>query len=207
MIDSLNTSFLNATPPLRRAPTGGRNDGGTAPVESQRPVLAPGAASETRPSETESARGLEELKARDREVRAHEQAHIAAGGQHVRGGARFSYQRGTDGRYYAIGGEVSIDTAPVHGDPQATLRKAQAIQSAALAPLEPSSQDRTVAARARQMATQARIEIAQQRSQAGDEETLAGESARRLGLDARIAGLGGAGPSVSASDPLLDIEA
>jgi len=107
---------------------------------------------------------LQELKSRDRVVRAHESAHVAAGGGIVRGGANFSFQRGPDGVQYAVGGEVKIDASKVAGDPAATLQKAVRIQAAALAPAQPSSQDRNVAAQAAQMAIEARAEISQQNS-------------------------------------------
>jgi len=107
---------------------------------------------------------IQQLKARDQVVRAHEAAHVAAGGGLVRGGANFSFQRGPDGVQYAIGGEVQIDASKVSGDPQATLQKAQQIQAAALAPAQPSAQDRSVAARAAQMAIEARAEISQQQN-------------------------------------------
>jgi hypothetical protein len=102
---------------------------------------------------------IEQLKARDQEVRSHEAAHKAVAGPHARGGAHFSYQRGPDGARYAIGGEVQIDLSPVSGDPQATLHKAEQLQAAALAPAQPSSQDYAVAAHAAQMAAQARQEL------------------------------------------------
>jgi SprA family protein len=107
---------------------------------------------------------IQELKARDRVVRAHEAAHVAAGAGIVKGGATFSYQRGPDGVQYAIGGEVQIDTSKVAGDPQATAQKAEKIRAAALAPAQPSSTDQAVAARAAQMAIEARAEISQQRN-------------------------------------------
>jgi len=106
---------------------------------------------------------VKELTARDREVRAHEAAHLAAAGSYARGGASFDYQRGPDGKSYAVGGEVSIDTSEVAGDPQATLRKAEAIRAAASAPAEPSSQDRKVAVEAARMAARARLQILEQR--------------------------------------------
>ncbi len=112
----------------------------------------------------EEKKQLQELRARDAEVRAHEQAHAAAAGNLARGGPSYEYQRGPDGRLYAVGGEVQIDTAPVAGDPEATLRKAEQIQRAALAPAEPSSQDQAVAAQATAMAAQARAEIAKEKS-------------------------------------------
>ncbi len=82
----------------------------------------------------EEKKAVTELAKRDREVRAHEAAHKAAAGQLAKGGASFDYQRGPDGKLYAVGGEVSISTGAVSGDPQATLRKAEQIRSAALAP-------------------------------------------------------------------------
>lgn len=107
----------------------------------------------------EEQKQVDELKARDAEVKAHEQAHIAAGGSYVRGGASYDYQTGPDGKKYAVGGEVSIDTSPVEGDPQATINKAQVILKAALAPAEPSGQDKSVASQARQMMASARKEL------------------------------------------------
>lgn len=111
---------------------------------------------------------VQDLKARDREVRAHEAAHLAAAGGYAQGGANFSYSRGPDGKLYATGGEVSIDSSAVAGDPEATLRKSQVVQRAALAPAEPSGQDRQVAAEAAAMATQARQEIATEPAGAGE---------------------------------------
>lgn len=104
---------------------------------------------------------LRQLKNRDQVVRAHEAAHLAAASGIVIGGASYSFQRGSDGIQYAVGGEVSIDTSKVAGDPNATLQKAAQIQAAALAPTQPSSQDRIVAARAAQMAIEAKAEINQ----------------------------------------------
>lgn len=104
------------------------------------------------------ARVLADLRARDRQVRAHEAAHLAAAGGLARGGASFTYTRGPDGRNYATGGEVSID-ATVADTPTATLAKAQQIQAAALAPADPSPQDRSVATAAAAMAARARQEL------------------------------------------------
>ena len=101
---------------------------------------------------------LKELKARDAEVRAHEQAHLSAAGPYANGAPKFEYQTGPDGKQYAVGGEVSIDTSPVPGNPEATARKARTIKRAALAPRDPSSQDVKVAAQAAQLEAQARLE-------------------------------------------------
>ena len=95
-------------------------------------------------------------------MRVHEQAHLDAAGAHARGGPSFTYQKGPDGKVYAVGGEVPIDLSPVADNPQATIQKAEAIQRAALAPAEPSGPDRQVAAQAAALATKARQELAQQ---------------------------------------------
>jgi len=107
-------------------------------------------------------RVVEKLKDRDREVRAHEQAHLAAAGPYATGGPSFEYQTGPDGQRYAVGGEVGIDTSPIPGDPEATIRKAQVVRAAALAPANPSAQDRAVAAAAAKMEVQAQQELRQQ---------------------------------------------
>ncbi|MBN8731369.1 MAG: hypothetical protein J0L64_12560 [Acidobacteria bacterium] len=103
---------------------------------------------------------VRELAARDREVRAHEQAHLAAAGAYATSGPTYSYQTGPDGQRYAVGGEVGIDTSPVPGNPEATLSKARTIMAAANAPAEPSAQDRAVAAAAASMMAQAQAELA-----------------------------------------------
>ena len=46
----------------------------------------------------EDQKEVKELTKRDQQVRAHEQAHIAAGGQYVKGGATYQYQKGPDGK-------------------------------------------------------------------------------------------------------------
>ena len=104
-------------------------------------------------------RQVQALKKRDLEVRNHEQAHLSAAGGIAIRGATFQYVTGPDGLRYATAGEVSIDTSAVAGDPEATLRKAEMIRRAALAPAQPSAQDYSVAAKASAMANKAVIEL------------------------------------------------
>ena len=99
---------------------------------------------------------LVELQSRDQEVRIHEAAHQAGG---LAGAASYSYQQGSDGKMYAIGGEVSIDTSE-GSTPEETIQKATQIQAAALAPADPSSQDMKVAANASAMLVKAQLELA-----------------------------------------------
>ena len=106
----------------------------------------------------EQERVISELKARDQEVRAHEAAHAAVGGS-IAGSPSYSYEQGPDGKKYAVSGEVSVDVAPVSGDPRATITKMQKVYSAALAPASPSAQDRSVASAATQQILTAQSEL------------------------------------------------
>ena len=129
-------------------------------ADSKQPQGAKTAGSQ-QPQDARTAAIVSQLAQRDQQVRTHEAAHVAAGGMYVRGGARFSYTTGPDGRAYATGGEVSIDRSAVPGDPAATIQKLRQVQRAALAPADPSPQDRSVAAGASLSITQAKMELAQ----------------------------------------------
>ena len=119
-------------------------------------------ASDEKELEQAEIKQLQELRSRDLEVRTHEQAHLAAAGALATSGPAFDYERGPDGRLYAVGGEVHIDTSAESGDPEATLDKARQIRRAALAPAQPSAQDQAVAAQAAALEAQARLELAAQ---------------------------------------------
>ncbi|MDX9708161.1 MAG: putative metalloprotease CJM1_0395 family protein [Trichloromonas sp.] len=126
------------------------------------------------------AQQILQLASADRRVRAHEAAHSAAGGQYA-GGPSYSYKQGPDGKRYAVAGEVPIDVSPVSGDPQASIQKARVVRSAALAPADPSPQDRQVAAAAMRMEMKAQSELQAMRREEGTEETQGPESIRSRG--------------------------
>ncbi len=112
---------------------------------------------------------VKELQQRDQEVRQHEQAHKAVAGSYAIGGPSYEYQTGPDGKRYAVGGHVNIDTGK-ESDPEATIAKMNTVKRAALAPASPSSQDRAVAAAATQKKNQATIELRElQREEAREE--------------------------------------
>ena len=177
---------VSATVTVRPGPmSAGASESAVAADESRRPDSVAGEADASRgPLElTEAEEALvRELQQRDREVRAHELAHVVAGGRYVTRPASYDYQTGPDGRRYAVGGEVSIDTS-VPADPEEALAKAETIERAALAPVDPSPQDYQVAARARQMAAEARRELAAERlgsdGSESDEQMAETDVARR----------------------------
>jgi hypothetical protein len=117
---------------------------------------------------------VQEMKQRDREVRAHEQAHARVGGAYA-SAPSYTFQQGPDGKRYAVGGEVQIDTAKER-TPEATVRKMRVVISAALAPAEPSGQDLSVAQQARSQLSEAQAELRQQKLEElkGDGDTAAG---------------------------------
>ena len=90
---------------------------------------------------------IEKLKTRDREVRIHENQHKMAAGQYARG-VTYTYQTGPDNQRYAIGGEALLDTSTIPNEPEKTIGKMKQIKRSALAPAEPSSKDRQIAAMA-----------------------------------------------------------
>ncbi|MDR0634962.1 MAG: hypothetical protein LBF91_08300 [Azoarcus sp.] len=142
-----------------RADASGGNAERDAAATGERPVGARRGNERADGLSAADQRRIEEMKATDRAVRAHEAAHMAAGGSLVTSGASYSYETGPDGQRYAVAGEVGIDTSKGR-TPEETLIRADRIRAAALAPADPSAQDRAVAAAAAQMAAEARAEIA-----------------------------------------------
>ncbi len=143
---------------------------------------------------------VQELEQRDREVRVHEQAHKAVGGQYA-GAIHYDYQRGPDGQNYAIGGHVNIDASPVANDPSATLAKMQQVVRAALAPAEPSPADRSVAAKASGQAAQARQDLAEETAESLKGGTDDGTSSESMSFDALLRGV-----ASSEGSPSSDLE-
>ncbi len=114
----------------------------------------------------EEQKRVEELKRIDSKVRAHEMAHIAAGGGLVRGGANYQYEIGPDGKQYATGGEVKIDMSVNPDDPEGAIQKMQQVRRAALAPADPSPQDRSVAQQASNIEAQMRAKLLEEKTKA-----------------------------------------
>ncbi|MES2073864.1 MAG: putative metalloprotease CJM1_0395 family protein [Pseudomonadota bacterium] len=140
------------------------------------PQAQPAAAGATVKLSDEALDQLRKLQARDRQVRDHEQAHLAAAGGLATSGPSYSYQKGPDGVSYAVGGEVHIDVSPGR-TPQDTIARAKTIQAAALAPADPSGPDLAIAAQARQMEQQAAAELQQQQAQQQQDKLTAAYSA------------------------------
>jgi len=143
------------------------------------------AASKDTQSSPEAQQQIQRLRQTDQKVRAHEQAHLAAAAGLAMGGANLQTVRGPDGKQYAVAGEVSIDVSPA-STPQQTLDKGRRIQAAALAPADPSAQDRAVAAAAAQMMIEAQAELnKQQEADPGATDRGRADEGSRAGAEAR----------------------
>ncbi|MCP5101941.1 MAG: hypothetical protein GY950_01115 [bacterium] len=149
----------------------------------------------------EEKKQVRELKEIDRKVRQHEMAHLAAAGGIAVSGANFQYKRGPDGINYAVGGEVRID-ASEENDPEATIDKARRIASSALAPADPSPQDRSVAARARIMEMNARMEMAREKQEEAGETQKQGNEDENENLPQNVKE--NDGDSIRQSHPGID---
>lgn len=147
-------------PSARGAGTTAAKASQTSPSTTDNASSASAASATKAPRELtlEQQRQVNELKQIDRAVRAHEQAHIAAGHGVVTSGPNYSFTYGPDGKQYAVGGEVGIDTSP-ESEPEANIGKGQRVQSAALAPAEPSPQDYRVASVGAQLEERGHVEL------------------------------------------------
>lgn len=87
---------------------------------------------------------VERLRQRDAQVRQEETAHAAVAGD-LAGPIEYVYQRGPDGRQYAVGGSVGIRAALTSGDPAAAQRVGVRLAAAAQAATNPSAQDQATA--------------------------------------------------------------
>ena len=180
-ISSQSTSKDNLTPP-----TGQENRNDSVHISAQGrttssrfPVISADEETEKESSVFDSTARItaaeqqiiQQLQQRDVEVRAHEQAHLAAAGQYAAGTASFTYETGPNGKRYAVAGEVPIDVSK-EPTPEETLQKMLAVAKAALAPLNPSAADRRIAARAATISAQARMEIQQEKSDSVEGEPI-----------------------------------
>jgi hypothetical protein len=168
-----------------------------SPTASPTGLSAQRSTSEQRQQMLSVQQTVRQLAARDMEVRAHEQAHAAVGGPHA-GAPNYQFTEGPNGVRYAESGHVNIDVSAVPGDPNATLKKMQTVARAALAPAQPSSADRAVAAKANAQAAQARVELAQQNQSRLDTVTQIAESdstynRRGIGISNEVTGAIAAG--------------
>lgn len=129
---------------------------------------------------------IAKLKQIDSAVKGHEMAHLATAGSYARGGAVYSYVKGADGMSYAVGGEVGIDTSK-ESTPAKTIAKMQVVRAAALAPADPSSQDRKVAAQAMAAMAEASMEMMQLAREMAEATMKAGPAGATAGPAAESA--------------------
>ena len=95
---------------------------------------------------------LQKLKAKDQQIKSHEQTHSALSGANS-SNPHYNYQVGPDGKMYAVGGSVTMDTS-IKIDPNNqnstsnALLKLDQLQKATSSVDEPSSADMSIATKA-----------------------------------------------------------
>jgi len=83
---------------------------------------------------------LDKFKTQDRKMKIHESLHSTLLGTNV----SYKYQRGPDGRLYAVGGETTLDTS-IPKDPKEAMLKIEQIKKSATAAPELSHADLNIA--------------------------------------------------------------
>lgn len=92
--------------------------------------------------ENDYQRVLEKFKRLDSQTKAHEQQHASLAD--TKGAISYNYQMGPDGKLYATGGHVRLDTS-LPQDKDAALAKLDRLSKSAGAPSELSSADASIA--------------------------------------------------------------
>ena len=87
------------------------------------------------------ARVLDKFKQTDLSIRSHEQAHATIG--HTTSPISYTYQEGPDGKLYAVGGSVHLDTS-IPDDPKAAQYKLDNIKKAASGVSDESGADSAI---------------------------------------------------------------
>lgn len=173
MIGGVASGLSGVFTPVRSQKTGGKGELRADAANAESGGAGGGTGGGTKALTPDQQQQVVDLKKRDVEVRQHEAAHQAAGGANA-GGASFTYQRGPDGKNYAIGGEVQVDVSAA-SSPQATVSKMEQIKAAALAPAQPSPQDQRVASMADGIKAQAQQEARQGEKKNGGADQANGE--------------------------------
>ena len=124
-------------------------------------------------------REVSELKTTDAEVKAHENAHKAAAAGLSTSAPNYEYETGPDGKKYAVAGDVNVSYQS-SSNPEVNLKNAQQLRAAALAPADPSSQDRKVAMQAEREIAQAKQEIMEEQRQTDEQASSFGDSTSEI---------------------------
>ena len=103
--------------------------------------------SQSQPNQDEQdfQRVLQKFKKQDAEIKSHEQIHASIG--QTTTPISYNYQQGPDGKMYAVGGSVRLDTS-MPSDPKAAAFKLDMLQRAASGPSDVSGADVAISSQA-----------------------------------------------------------
>jgi hypothetical protein len=124
--------------------------------------VATGAKSDAAGRRQQDTVDIQKLSQQDTNIRRYERVHLAVAGMVTRGGPYNEYRLGSDGRLYAVGGEVSLNINTGAGNSQQTLTKMEQVRRAALAQANLAIEDQRAAALARYDVYRTRLEMLNQ---------------------------------------------
>jgi hypothetical protein len=133
----------------------------------------------------EELQKLRELERKDQQVRTRDMAFLAAAGG-AAGSVALEYETGPDGRRYAVGADIKLDTS-AGATPEQTLAKARALRAATMSARSDSSADASAAAKAVRMEAEARAEI--ERARAAERERAIEQAASEPARSHELPGL------------------
>jgi hypothetical protein len=99
--------------------------------------------------ENDYQRVLSKFKSTDAKIRTHEQSHAMK--SETTAPIQYNYQMGPDGKMYAVGGSVRLDTSIPLNDPKAASFKLDKLKNSATAPDQMSGADSSIAIQANLM--------------------------------------------------------
>jgi hypothetical protein len=133
----------------------------------------------------EELQKLRELERKDQQVRTRDMAFLAAAGG-AAGSVSLEYETGPDGRRYAVGADIKLDTS-AGATPEQTMAKARALRAATMSARSDSSTDASAAAKAVRMEAEARAEI--ERERAAERERAVDQAASQVTTNPELPGL------------------
>ena len=140
VVDADRISSLGLAPEKPKTPEAFTPQGSLADLQPPS-LLSPQAFAE---GFSEDSAALAELRRADAGVRNHEGLHFRAAGGIASGLPEYDFVKGPDGQYYAVGGQVDVQTTST-SDPEKARRDANTFAHAATASSDASAQDNQAA--------------------------------------------------------------
>lgn len=111
-----------------------------ADMSKPKPRLSPTEEADIFGLSNDDLANVKKLQSIDAQVRGHEAQHYRTAGGLASGGPEYTFVQGPDGGFYAVGGQVNVQTTATYDENKAS-RDAATLGRAATAPADTSAQD------------------------------------------------------------------